>query len=81
SMTTVWHGNITPRRPRRPVELPVVNGAQALRIDQGAEMGRFNMGSTVILVMPPGTTEWRPEMKAGGVIRMGQALARVVLPT
>ncbi len=31
---------------------------------QGDEMGRFNMGSTVVLVLPPGTTSWLPECKS-----------------
>jgi phosphatidylserine decarboxylase len=48
-----------------------------LRLEKGAEMGRFNMGSTVILLLPPGRTEWLDELAAGSVIRMGQALARL----
>jgi phosphatidylserine decarboxylase len=40
-------------------------------------MGRFNMGSTVILVLPPGTTQWNAELRTGTTIRMGQPLARV----
>jgi len=77
SMTTVWHGNITPRRPRNPVELPVDRVATALQRSQGDEMGRFNMGSTVVLVLPPGTTTWLPELRAMDTIRMGQPLARI----
>jgi phosphatidylserine decarboxylase len=40
-------------------------------------MGRFNMGSTVILVLPPGTTTWHPELRAGAPILMGRPLARL----
>ncbi|MGB0865314.1 MAG: phosphatidylserine decarboxylase, partial [Granulosicoccaceae bacterium] len=36
-------------------------------------MGRFNMGSTVILLLPPGAT-WDASLKAGDPVRMGQAL-------
>jgi phosphatidylserine decarboxylase len=39
-------------------------------------MGRFNMGSTVILILPPDTIDWLPDVKAGERIRMGQSLAR-----
>lgn len=77
SMTTVWHGDITPRRPRRPLTLPVTGLAQSPQIAQGDEMGRFNMGSTVILVLPPGTTTWNPELRATTTVRMGQPLARI----
>ena len=77
SMATVWHGEITPRRPRRPIELPVTDLAAPTRLEQGDEMGRFNMGSTVILVLPAGTTQWNAELRAGATIRMGEPLARV----
>jgi phosphatidylserine decarboxylase len=80
SMTTVWHGNITPRRPRRPTPLSYKESTVPARLEQGEEMGRFNMGSTVILVLPPGTAQWNPELRAGTAIRMGQPLARVTLP-
>jgi phosphatidylserine decarboxylase len=77
SMETVWHGEITPRRPRRPLQLPVTQLRAPARLEQGDEMGRFNMGSTVILVLPPGTTQWFAELRNGTAIRMGQPLARV----
>ena len=76
SMTTVFHGDITPRRPRRAAPLLATDTAPA-RLEQGAEMGRFNMGSTVILVLPPNTVQWNSELTAGTTIRMGQPLAHV----
>jgi phosphatidylserine decarboxylase len=80
SMTTIWHGDITPRRPRRPLDLPINSHRSPLLARQGDEMGRFNMGSTVVLVLPPGTTNWLPERKALDRIRMGQPLARITRP-
>ena len=78
SMTTIWHGDITPRRPRTPLDLRVGGGVQTdLFARQGDEMGRFNMGSTVVLVLPPGTTNWLPECKSMVPIRMGQPLAKI----
>jgi phosphatidylserine decarboxylase len=77
SMSTVWHGDITPRRPRRACSLPVKDLPAPTRLTAGEEMGRFNMGSTVILLLPPGTTQWHPDLRSGTVIRMGQSLARV----
>jgi phosphatidylserine decarboxylase len=49
----------------------------ALLARQGEEMGRFNMGSTVVLVLPPGATNWLPDRKALDTIRMGQPLAKI----
>lgn len=43
-------------------------------LDRGAELGRFNYGSTVILLLPPGW-EFQQALKPGDAVRMGQALA------
>jgi phosphatidylserine decarboxylase len=77
SMSTVWHGDITPRSPRVRSDLALDFTRTDLRLEKGAEMGRFNMGSTVILLLPPGRTEWLGELAAGSVIRVGQTLARL----
>jgi phosphatidylserine decarboxylase len=73
-MSTVWHGEVTPRKPRRREELAVP--AQAA-LPKSAEMGRFNMGSTVILLLPPGAADWLPAIRPGATIRVGQTLARL----
>jgi len=77
SMTTVWHGEVTPRRARRGAELPLDGTRTSLTLGRGAELGRFNMGSTVILLLPPGSAEWRPTLARGSTVRVGEALARL----
>ncbi|HYB63816.1 MAG TPA: archaetidylserine decarboxylase [Steroidobacteraceae bacterium] len=77
SMSTVWHGDVTPRSPRVRGDLAVDFVRTGLKLGKGAEMGRFNMGSTVILLLPPGRSEWQDGLAAGSAIRMGQALARL----
>ncbi len=77
SMATVWHGDVTPRRPRRPTPLPVDNVAAPLTLPKGAEMGRFNMGSTVILLLPPRAVEWRDGLAAGSLVRMGSPIGQL----
>lgn len=77
SMETVWHGEITPRRPRRGADLHPDAKLAPLALERGQEMGRFNMGSTVILLMPRGTTSWLPAFAAGSTVRVGQAIARI----
>lgn len=75
SIETVWAGAITPplgttiRHWRYPS-----SGAGAVRLDQGAEMGRFNMGSTVILLFGAGAVRWETAIQPGAAVRMGQAL-------
>jgi len=43
-------------------------------LTKGAEMARFNMGSTVILLFPPGAAEFAPTLVAGRVLRMGERI-------
>jgi phosphatidylserine decarboxylase len=77
SMSTVWHGEVTPRRLRRRAELPLDAGASSLALARGAEVGRFNMGSTVILLLPAGKAEWLATLAPGSTIRVGATLARL----
>jgi len=77
SIATVWHGEVTPRAVRGCADLPLDAGRAALDLEKGAELGRFNMGSTVILLLPPGSSEWLPGLAPGSSVRLGQALARL----
>jgi phosphatidylserine decarboxylase len=77
SMETVWHGEITPRNPRQPLELPLTAARAPLRLAKGEEMGRFNMGSTVILITPAGMIDWLSSAKARDSICVGLPLARL----
>jgi phosphatidylserine decarboxylase len=52
--------------------LPLTDPAQYAR---GAELGRFNMGSTVILLLPPGAPAWKPGLANGVPVRMGENLS------
>ncbi|MGB6306668.1 MAG: archaetidylserine decarboxylase [Steroidobacteraceae bacterium] len=70
SMATVWAGDITPAARRVITRLP----APPTILEKGAELGRFNMGSTVILLFQPHRARWQPELQAGRMVRLGQAL-------
>jgi phosphatidylserine decarboxylase len=73
SMATVWAGDITPAARRRVTRL----AAPATRLDKGAELGRFNMGSTVILLFEPNRARWHSGVHAGREVRLGQSLGSV----
>ena len=47
-----------------------------VRLEAGAEMGRFYLGSTVVLLFEPGRVEWDEGLAPGSPVRMGQALGR-----
>ncbi len=74
SMATVWHGEITPRSPRRPLRLPLDASRAPLELEKGAEMGRFNMGSTVIVLIPRELGGWLPDVAAGQEVCVGRPL-------
>ncbi len=74
SMATVWHGVVNPPRPGvlrewRYDEPPI-------DLTQGAEMGRFLLGSTVVLLFPAGELRFIDTWAPGGAVRMGEAMAR-----
>lgn len=73
SIETIWHGVITGSKD--------VGSAQKMRltsittpITKGTEIGRFNLGSTVILLTPKNTLQWQAEIKSGSTVQMGQML-------
>ena len=70
SMATVWAGDITPAARRVVTRIPGPPAA----LEKGAELGRFNMGSTVILLFEPNRVRWHGEVHAGSVVRLGQSL-------
>jgi len=70
SIATVWAGDITPAPRRVTTTLP----PQALSLDKGEELGRFNMGSTVILLFQKDRARWNAEVRAGATVRLGQSL-------
>ena len=77
SMTTLWHGEVTPRSPRQITALAADPARAALSVPKGAEMGRFNMGSTVILLLPPGRCRWSEALEPGSPVRVGEPLAQL----
>ena len=71
---TVWGG----------IEIPPYAGAivrkdyrsREIRLERFAELGRFNMGSTIILLLPAGTTALDPDLAAEALVRVGQYIGR-----
>jgi phosphatidylserine decarboxylase len=70
SMATVWAGDITPAARRRISHVPAAPTA----LEKGAELGRFNMGSTVIVLFEPLRASWVAEFRAGVSVRYGQRI-------
>jgi phosphatidylserine decarboxylase len=74
---TVWSGMEIP-----PYASAVVRKdwrGKDIRLERGAELGRFNMGSTAIVLLPPGTAEFDPALSVQISVRMGRSIARMNL--
>ena len=73
SIETVWAGEITPPAARTVRAWTYPEGE--VRLEKGAELGRFNMGSTVILLFAKDRIRWEPDYAPGSPVRMGRKIA------
>lgn len=76
SIETVWAGEITPPPGKAVKVWQYADQGEAPILKRGEEMGRFNMGSTVILLTGPGVLHWNAKINPGDAVRMGQTLGR-----
>ena len=75
SMATVWHGVVNPPRVRRVREWHYADARVALQ--QGEEMGRFLLGSTVVLLFgKEAGLAFDPAWQPGRAIRLGESMAQ-----
>jgi phosphatidylserine decarboxylase len=74
SMATVWHGLVNAQRSGVLREWQYANSAVTL--EQGQEMGRFLLGSTVVMLFPKGPLQFNAAWAPGGAIRMGEVMAQ-----
>lgn len=79
SMATVWHGVVNPPRPGivRDWHYGAGQSGGNVALAGGDEMGRFLLGSTVVMLLPPGPLRFNPAWAPGGAIRMGEQMAQL----
>ncbi len=77
SMDTVWAGTVTPSRLQvRSWEYGKKSSA-GIKLKKGAELGRFNMGSTVVILFGKDAVEWEDMLQPENKVQMGQKIASV----
>jgi phosphatidylserine decarboxylase len=74
SMATTWHGVINAPRPFKVCEWRYEK--ESFMFEQGDEMGRFLLGSTVVMLFPQGPLQFNPSWQPGGAIRLGEVMAQ-----
>ncbi len=79
SITTPWTGELRPRKGNVVENIDLYGATSPRIVDKGDLLGWFNMGSTVILLLPPRVCEWRSELSSGDALRMGEAIGQLVL--
>ena len=76
AIETVWAGLITP--PTRKLKVTDFRNPQPVTLQKGEEMGRFLLGSTVVLCFAKDKIHWLENLEADSPLRMGEAIALTV---
>lgn len=74
SIETVWHGVVTP--PTAKAIKVWQYSANSIKLKKGAEMGRFNMGSTIIVLFGNKKIQWHDDFVAGKILQLGQMIGK-----
>ncbi|WP_298448402.1 archaetidylserine decarboxylase [uncultured Marinobacter sp.] len=75
SVETPWAGVVAPNSSG--VKAVTYEGESAVSFAKGEEMGRFRLGSTVVMIMPKGSVSWNADQVAEKVVRMGEAFGEL----
>ncbi|CAN7395651.1 archaetidylserine decarboxylase [Pseudoduganella sp. LjRoot289] len=75
SMATVWHGVVNP--PRRSSVQEWTYGDKDIVLKKGEEMGRFLLGSTVVMLFPKDKLHFNAAWQPAGPVRLGEAMANL----
>lgn len=80
SIGTAWHGVVAPPRHARIQQWNYADAdpcSPPMHFAQGEEMGLFQLGSTVVLLMPEAAWQFDARWQVGEAVRLGQAMARL----
>ncbi|WP_218147375.1 archaetidylserine decarboxylase [Duganella sp. CF517] len=75
SMATVWHGVVNP--PRAPQICEWKYDDQNIVLKKGDELGRFLLGSTVVMLFPKDTMSFNPAWQPAGPVKLGEMMANL----
>jgi phosphatidylserine decarboxylase len=76
SMATIWHGIVNPPRSRNIRSWEYTD--QAVRLDQGVEMGRFLLGSTVVVLYPKDVLTFNPDWQTNKPVKLGEIMGNAL---
>ena len=76
SIETVWHGVVTPPTVTSVQNWLYENGE--ITLEKGEEMGRFNMGSTIIVLFAKDNAQWNADFTANKAVKLGEMIGNSV---
>ncbi len=77
SISTPWTGELRPGKGNVVDDIDLHTSSVSSTLAKGDLLGWFNMGSTVILLLPKTASEWRAELKSGDALKMGEAIGQI----
>lgn len=76
SIETVWHGEVTPPTVKE-IRRWEYTRNKAPKLKRGEEMGRFNMGSTVIVLYGKDVMHWEKGLVVGKKVQLGEKIGQI----
>ena len=73
---TVWSGASTPNRSQG---IQSIRYPRPIRLKRGEEIGRFQLGSTVIVLFPKGSVTWHSHLHSEAPLTMGESIAELAM--
>jgi phosphatidylserine decarboxylase len=78
SIGTSWHGDVIRNKEQQQMNYQL-DALKSIQLQQGAEMGYFKLGSTVILLFAEGKRmQWNPSLNAGSIVQLGMDIGRTI---
>jgi phosphatidylserine decarboxylase len=76
-ISTAWQREVLPCEPKQ-IRRWTYDADQKIRLKKGDYLGQFELGSTVIVLMPPGTVRWDPRLVPGSELQVGQRVGTLL---
>lgn len=77
SIETVWHGEVTPPSSTHVRHWDYQDAEQPIKLEKGEEMGRFNMGSTIIVLFGADKINWGDHFHAESTVQVGEEIGKI----
>ncbi len=78
SIAMEWHGVVNPKHGHQVKTYSYQHAPQKISLKKGDKVGHFQMGSTVIMLLPPNKIQWAKAFQADEPLRFGERIATLL---